>query len=133
MSASKVVPLSLKIYDDHILFWGCCYITVDFKKAPTSQNGVYNILQMYHIKILFHNVVILKYESNKKCNVFCIFLNNIGFLTKGKLVSTKSFLWYSCCKIHIYVAAPFWDLWTMDKWKAKELHFVTGERDRFEV
>ncbi len=46
----------------------------------------------------------IKDESHRKSNVFFSFpWNNV---MKGKLLSTKSALWYSRCKIHRYVAAP---------------------------
>jgi hypothetical protein len=58
--------------------------------------------------ILLHDLSVTKDKSNRKSNVFCYLLNNIGFLMKEKLVSTVSvlFLWCSRLKINFYVAAP---------------------------
>jgi hypothetical protein len=53
-----------------------------------SHNGICIIQQMCHIMILFHDCSIIKDYSNKKSS-FRHFLNNIGFLNKGKLVSTN--------------------------------------------
>jgi hypothetical protein len=38
----------------------------------------------------FHDCTMVKDEINKKCNVFCLVLNNIGYLMKGNLVRIKS-------------------------------------------
>jgi hypothetical protein len=62
---------------------------VDFATAAL-QNGVCITLQMCHIMIVSHECSMIKYESNKKADVFCHFSNNIGFPIKGKLISTKS-------------------------------------------
>jgi hypothetical protein len=37
----------------------------------------------------------IKDESNESSNCVCHFLNNIGFLMQGKLISTESFLYLS--------------------------------------
>jgi hypothetical protein len=62
--------------------------------------------------ILLHDLSVTKDKSNRKSNVFCYLLNNIGFLMKEKLVSTVSvlFLWCSRLKIHFYVAAPLFKI-----------------------
>jgi hypothetical protein len=48
--------------------------------------------KMGHIMI-FHDCTMVKDESNKKCNVFCLFLKNIGYLRKGDLVRIKAVFW----------------------------------------
>jgi hypothetical protein len=70
----------------------CCYTTMDFALAA-SQNGVSITQQMCHTMILVHNSSMIKDESNKKSIIFGYFLNNIGFLMKGKpVVGNKSVL-----------------------------------------
>jgi hypothetical protein len=64
---------------------------VDLATAA-SQNGVCIAQQMFHIIIFFHDCSMIKDEGNGKSNVFCHFLNNICFLMKGKVTSTKSVL-----------------------------------------
>ncbi len=44
--------------------------------------------KMGHI-VTFHDCTMVKDESNKKCNVFCLVLNNVGYLMKGNLVRIK--------------------------------------------
>ncbi len=62
---------------------------MDFATA-ISQNGVCITEEKCQIMILFLNVSMIKDKSNKKCNVFCHDLNNIGFPRKEMLVRAKS-------------------------------------------
>ncbi len=67
----------------------CCYILVDFAIAA-SQNGVCITQQMFLKMVLFRDCSLIKDENNKKYKFFCHFLNNIGLLMKGKILSIKS-------------------------------------------
>jgi hypothetical protein len=71
----------------------CCYITVDFATAA-SQNGVCMTQQMCRIMIYLHDCFMIKKKMklNVFCQMFLSFINNSGFLMKGKLISTKSVL-----------------------------------------
>jgi len=64
---------------------------VDFATAA-SQNGVCITQEKCQIGILFLSFSMIKDKSNKKCNVFCHDMNNIGFPRKGMLVRAKSLI-----------------------------------------
>jgi hypothetical protein len=60
--------------------------------------------QICHLMIFFLDCFMIKEEYYKNYD-FLYFPNNTCFVVKGKLISTKSVLWCSRCKIHFYVAA----------------------------
>ncbi len=63
---------------------------------------------MCPIMILIHDCYTIQYDKRLKNEIYIFyFLNNIGCLVQGKLISTKSVLWCCRCKIHNKVAAPF--------------------------
>ncbi len=65
---------------------------MDFATA-VLQNSVCITQQLCHIgNDLVLQLLLIKDESNKNLMFSCHFLNNIGFLMKRKLVSTKSAL-----------------------------------------
>ena len=79
---------------------------MDFAMAA-SQNGVCITQQMCHED---NNIVSCQLWENRKyynfLYVFFVIFYNFDFFMTGKLVSPKSILWRSCCKIHRYIAAP---------------------------
>ncbi len=72
-----------------------CYITVD-SETVASQNGVCMTQRNVSYNINGNDLVLqlpmIKEKSNKKCNLFCHVMNNIGFPMKGKLARSKSVL-----------------------------------------
>jgi hypothetical protein len=63
-------------------FIWCCYKMVDPETACLRKRDLLN-QQMCHILIFFHNICMIKDESNQQ-NLYV--LSNIGFPLKGKLI-----------------------------------------------
>ncbi len=79
-----------------LIFSAGTHTTVNLATAAL-QNGVWVTQQMFHIKILFHNCSTVYDKRWKYSNIKSAFsrvLINIGSLMEGKLINTKSVLWW---------------------------------------